>query len=89
MTTRETRICAGCGRVLPVADDQTDCPPANDEVVLDSAGETAWPNEYVCGRCYESSDDADDSRITAIQQSDETRYAPYASAEEAAAWENL
>jgi hypothetical protein len=51
----DTRTCAGCGRALPVAADQTD--PGLDECGIDSRGLVA-ANEYVCGACQESAWDA-------------------------------
>ena len=48
----DARECRGCGRELPVAQDQTDPCVDEDEVILDSAGlmEDVAPY-YWCGRC--------------------------------------
>ncbi len=40
--------CVCCGKIGPLAADQTD--PAADEITLDAAG-ICRANEYVCGEC--------------------------------------
>lgn len=51
---RECRECRCCGRMLEIAEDETDTPPSADEVILDAAGETTERDYYVCGACWES-----------------------------------
>lgn len=56
-----THKCAQCGKVGPLAEDQTD--PAADELACDTRRLVA-PNEYVCGECLEQAEDTAQSSVT-------------------------
>jgi hypothetical protein len=49
---RERRKCRNCGKVGPIAEDETDPEPDADEMILDARGLVCL-NYYVCGACLE------------------------------------
>jgi hypothetical protein len=51
-TEEEARECRNCGKVGPVAEDETDPEPDADEMILDARGLVCL-NYYVCGACLE------------------------------------
>lgn len=61
----DVRGCRSCGRNLNIAGDQTDWPPRENEVALDTAHMSPEPSHhdyYVCGRCIEKAEAYGDAK---------------------------
>jgi polyferredoxin len=54
--TTETGECRRCGKVCPVAIDETDPEIGYDEVAIDSLG-LVEHSYYVCGECFAAAED--------------------------------